>query len=466
MTEKELVIAPSFDGDYEALNTDETIELSRKREVQGKLFRKELIKRDRKFYYPLTHQATTFDSAYIDTLKKNFDDRVCSYVQLPVVDKNNSHTADPFRNIGEVIDIELSDDKVYAIIDVRNEIAAEAIGKTLLGVSATIDPNRYDPRDGKFKGPTLVNACVTNDPVIGDLEDYKEIITASADYSSSSVVLLSTEEPAVEEIEVKQVIPEEAFEIPEVTSVTPEQMAEIRTAIDRMIKEQVEVLKASFETKKPDVQPEEISEADPEEKDMPQTLEELLAELKEVHKIDVKALQDSSDKVTKDLETATALSTDLKGQVEEATTKLTEQEKVLTTLSQQLDSAGIIELSNGDTLTYENVVEAVGQLSKNQLEFSSQLHELREKDAKTEVQKLVDDKFLFPYQFDGFVKMRLEQPEMYEMSVPKNPVITLSNEVGVTPEDTNQELNSNDYIAKLSEPGGALAEFINRGKKK
>lgn len=466
MTDSELVIVPSSHGEYVTLSDDEaeTIKLSRKREVQGKLFRKELIKNGT-FFHPVTHEALKFDDKFINTMKKNFDDGVCPIVQVPVADDGNRHTQDPFRNIGEVVDITQEDGKVYAVIDVRNEIAASHIGTTLLGISAMIDPNRYDSRDGKYKGPTLIHTLVTNNPVITDLDEYKELIAASVD-NTSSVVLLSQEEFTENKEEVPEVIPEISAII---SGVTSEQMAEIKAAMDKRIKEEVEVILLSKVNQSTvgTTQVEEIIEAGPEENDMPQTLEELLAELKDKHGVDVKALQESSTKATKELEEATALSNTLTGQAEETAKKLNEHQEMLVKMSQQLDSVGVIKLSNGEDLTPEDVLGAVAELSQNHLVLSTHVQELREKDARVEVQKLVDDEYLFPAQLDGFVKMKLEHPDIYEMSVPKEKHgIQLSHEIGVTPEDAGKEVDADAYIAKLSGPGGALSEFINRSKSK
>ncbi len=234
----DLVIVPS--------NGDGFVNLARHR--TGRLFRKHLLN-----YGPLLHPKTgatiTVDDTFASRLKANFDNRICDIVQVPLANGQNEHTEDPERNIGEVVDIEIKDQKVYAVLDVRDEKHAEKLGKTYLGASAMLSLDYTDTKTGTKVGPTLLHACVTNRPYVTGLESYQEILAASSD-SSGGAVLLSTD-----------------------------------------------MLEAPVETK-PDT---ETTEAKTPEADMPETeettqetkpsLEELLTALKNDHNIDVTGLQ-------------------------------------------------------------------------------------------------------------------------------------------------------------------------------
>lgn len=162
------------------------------RTPQGKLFRKQILA-----FGAFTHpndpkQKLVIDNALADHLVENFRNGVCDIVQVPVVDGNNKHVEDPFRNVGEVVDLEVVPNKgVYAVIDARKQEAADALGKTLLGASAMMHMDYTDTRSGKKVGPTLLHVAVTNRPYITNLESFEEIIAASADTTDERPVLLS-----------------------------------------------------------------------------------------------------------------------------------------------------------------------------------------------------------------------------------------------------------------------------------
>lgn len=179
----------------------EFLELART--PSGKLYRKQILKWG-EFKHPNIPGAklkVTEDMG--KTLVRNFHDKVCDIVQVPVVGDDNAHTEDPFRNIGEVVDLSIDSDGVYADIDVRNDDAASQLGKTLLGVSAMMHLNYTDTRSGEKVGPTLLHTAVTNRPYITDLKDYEEIVAASADTYGNEAPLVFAAEQEQEDQEVK-----------------------------------------------------------------------------------------------------------------------------------------------------------------------------------------------------------------------------------------------------------------------
>lgn len=254
-----LVIVPSNGPSFDDMTNSAPVELARK--STGKLFRKHILNKGT-LLHPTTGEKLTIDDDFVSKLKKNFDDKVCDIVQVPLANDKNEHSEDPTRNVGEVIGIEEADDKVYAIIDVRDEAAQPKMGKTLLGASAMMSLNYKDTRTGEYRGPTLLHTCVTNRPYVLGLEDYEEIVAASADNSEEAVLL--TEEPAEEK---EEAVPAE--EKPQLDS--PDE-----------------------ETKKMDKN-------------------EMLAALKEEHGIDVEALQEQAAKASAATELSNAIADALKG---------------------------------------------------------------------------------------------------------------------------------------------------------
>lgn len=173
------------------------LELSRRtRGQRGRLFEKHILSLGT-LIHPSTGAKISIDKEFADTLISNFESGICDIVQVPLAGDRNEHTEDPNRNIGEVVGLKLKDNKIYATIDVRNEDAAGKLGKTLLGTSAFVHMNYTDTSTGKKVGPTLIHACVTNHPYLSGLDDYKEIIAATAADTKDDVVMMTNTEVAM-----------------------------------------------------------------------------------------------------------------------------------------------------------------------------------------------------------------------------------------------------------------------------
>lgn len=182
----DLVIIPSKDGSaYNEIENN--VELSR--QPTGTLFRKHILTKG-ELIHPVTKSRIKIDDDFVGKLKTNFDNKVCPIVQVPLANANNQHVENPDANVGEVIDIEVKDDKVYAVIDARDEDAVKRFkNRTYIGASAMLSLDYEDTSTGKKAGPTLCHVAVTNRPYITNLEDYEEIVKASADISDDAVLL-------------------------------------------------------------------------------------------------------------------------------------------------------------------------------------------------------------------------------------------------------------------------------------
>jgi hypothetical protein len=169
------------------------VELARTK--SGKLFEKHILNYGELLYPGVKGGKVNIDDKFADALITNFSNKVCDIVQVPKAGKNNEHTEDPDRNIGEVIGLAKRDGKIYAQIDARDEKDAEKLGKTLLGASAMMHLNYKDTRSGKTVGPTLLHVAVTNRPYVVGLDDYKEILAASntSDDDDEPVILTAPE---------------------------------------------------------------------------------------------------------------------------------------------------------------------------------------------------------------------------------------------------------------------------------
>jgi hypothetical protein len=209
MVDNDLVIIPSKNSEAYDEMTEASIELSRK--SSGTLFRKHILNVGKELIHPSVGRMM-IDDAFVSTLKSNFDNKACDIVQVPLANDKNQHVENPDSNVGEVVDIEVKDNKVYAVIDARDPKAVEKFkNKTYIGASAMLAMNYTDTNTGKKVGPTLCHVAVTNRPYITNLEDYEQIVNASADNSEEAVLLTeptednentksgSVDEPEVEE---------------------------------------------------------------------------------------------------------------------------------------------------------------------------------------------------------------------------------------------------------------------------
>lgn len=163
------------------------------RSPSGKLWKKQIL-RFGNFAHPNDpNSKLVIDRKLADSLVRNFKNNTADIVQVPLVNDQNAHVEDPTRNIGEVVDLGIEDDGVYAVIDARKEEYANELGRTLLGASAMMHLNYKNTETGKASGPTLLHVAVTNRPYITGLKNFEEIIAASADASKDEIPVVLSE---------------------------------------------------------------------------------------------------------------------------------------------------------------------------------------------------------------------------------------------------------------------------------
>jgi len=188
-----IIPAPPAAGPYSPVD-DVPVQLARQRRVQGKLFEKHILNKG-PLIHPKTGAVIDIDDAFVKTMQDNFARGVCDIVQVPLANDSNEHVEHPGANLGEVVGIRERDGKVYALIDARRD--ADKFGKTYLGASAFLSTNYTDSATGTKAGPALLHVAVTNRPYVTGLEDYQEVIAASADNTGEVVVLTPPEETEV-----------------------------------------------------------------------------------------------------------------------------------------------------------------------------------------------------------------------------------------------------------------------------
>jgi hypothetical protein len=352
------------------------------RTAQGKLFKKHILT-EGVLIHPQTKERIPIDGKFLDTMVTNFNNGICDIVQIPLANKLNEHDESPDRNIGEVIGLEHDGDKLYAITDIRREDAQGEVGKTLLGASAFMHTDYTDTHTDEKVGPTLLHMAVTNRPYVHGLEDFKELIAASAD-NDGETVLLTAAAPVEEPIKV------------------------------------------------------------------PKTLDELKAELKTDHNIDLDALQLSA--VTPAPTPVTPVAPKL------------DKDTILA-----LTAAGVLKPVEGDKpeeVTGEDVTDAIVELAGNYLKLSADhasvketVAQISQERAEMEVDGLIRQGRVVPAQKDTFVELSMSNRDLFAKLVPDTPIVALSVEKGTTaPEEPEAPEDVNAEILRLTGEGSYASE--------
>jgi len=347
---------------------DGFVELSRTK--QGRVFEKQILNYGDLIYPGVKGGKVHIDDTFADTLITNFNKKVCDIVQVPKAGPNNEHTEDPDRNIGEVIGLSKRNGKIYAKIDARSEEDADKLGKTLLGASAMLHLNYKDTSTGKTVGPTLLHVAVTNRPYVTGLEDYEEILAASADGTGEAVFL----------------------------------------------------------TAQPD---------NPSKEKKMSTLDELLAELKADHNIDVPSLQARAAEADK----ALALSNKIQ---------------------EELVNGGVLKLSAGEQASQDEVLGAIVEAGTKLVELSNRVETMeadsKKSAAEARVDSLIRTGHILPAKREANVALLLSNAEAFDALLPEKPLVKLSNaltteELGT--EESNSESTAEDEIARLTNSAAA-----------
>lgn len=187
-------IVPAPGGGTFTPVADVPVALARSRRVQGTLYEKHILNKG-VLLHPKTGEKIRIDDAFVAAMQDNFAKGYCDIVQVPLANDKNEHVENPGANLGEVVGIKERDGKVYALIDARQD--ADKFGKTYLGASAYLSTNYTDSATNSKVGPTLLHVAVTNRPYVTGLEDYKEVLAASADSTGEVVVLTAAPEETV-----------------------------------------------------------------------------------------------------------------------------------------------------------------------------------------------------------------------------------------------------------------------------
>lgn len=116
----------------------------------------------------------TFDRSYLTELVQSFKDRACGPIPFQLADDQNKHTNDPERRRGTIVDLEMVDDGLDALIELDSR-GQQLIGEYPdLGVSARIYEN-YERSDGSFWRAALQHVLGTLDPHVTGMRPWQAV---------------------------------------------------------------------------------------------------------------------------------------------------------------------------------------------------------------------------------------------------------------------------------------------------
>src|ERR1700722_12079881 len=156
-------IVPAPGGDTFAPVADIPVALARSRRVMGKLFEKHILNKG-VLLHPKTGAKIHVDDTFVTAMQDNFAKGYCPIVQVPLANDKNEHVENPGANLGEVVGIRSRGNKVYALLDARED--AGKFGKTYLGACAYLSTNYTDTKTNSKVGPPLLHVAVTNRPYV------------------------------------------------------------------------------------------------------------------------------------------------------------------------------------------------------------------------------------------------------------------------------------------------------------
>lgn len=131
------------------------------------------------------------DKAWAETVVANFESKVVGRVAVPL-----SHTDLPEFNAGEVLSLEIKNDGLYAVLEIRDQPTADKIlNDTIWDVSISFDWEYVDKKTGDEVGPTLLHVALVNNPYLKGMKPFEalsEILKGATMLSEGKVNMSKT----------------------------------------------------------------------------------------------------------------------------------------------------------------------------------------------------------------------------------------------------------------------------------
>lgn len=163
-------------------------------EAKGTLFKKRIINLGEYADQWFPEYFLHLDQEWADSVLANFKAKTVGRVYVP-----SSHTDDPDKNRGEVIDMFMSDDGagIDAIIDIRDSDTVEKIEQDLIWDCSIGFTMNWITKEGEEKGAAIYHVALVNNPYIEDMTPFEAFAKISQEcraelahsYQASAIML-------------------------------------------------------------------------------------------------------------------------------------------------------------------------------------------------------------------------------------------------------------------------------------
>ena len=148
------------------INRDTKVELADNEGGKYKRFKKQICQFGEYVDPNNTSKRMVLDKLFGKRLKDNFDNGKYGVVAVPLGHPRNSSELAAW-NRGEMVNMELTDDGINAVIEIRDDETAKSIeNRNIPDVSMGFEDNYLDKKTGKFVGPLLKHVGLVVDPYI------------------------------------------------------------------------------------------------------------------------------------------------------------------------------------------------------------------------------------------------------------------------------------------------------------
>lgn len=139
-------------------------------QINGTQYRK-MIAKYGKWVNPLFPiEYMELDKEWATQVKANFDAKVIDRVPIPL-----NHTDDVSANTGEVIELQVENDGLYAVMEIRDwKTVGDINDELIFDVSISFDWNYVDTEKGIEHGPVLLHVALVNNPYLKGMSGFEK----------------------------------------------------------------------------------------------------------------------------------------------------------------------------------------------------------------------------------------------------------------------------------------------------
>jgi len=139
-------------------------------QINGTQYRK-MIAKFGKWVNPLFPiEYMVLDKEWANQVKANFDAKIIDRVPVPL-----NHTDDVSANTGEVIELQVEEDGLYAIMEIRDwKTVGDINDELIFDVSISFDWNYVDTEKNVEHGPVLLHVALVNNPYLKGMSGFEK----------------------------------------------------------------------------------------------------------------------------------------------------------------------------------------------------------------------------------------------------------------------------------------------------